>query len=305
MKLSLVLALLLPACEPEPDDTQPVVDDTAGNDCGLTLDFALIPAGSYARGSDLMEPGRNEDEQAHDVTLTRGFYMSRTEVTQADFQVLMGYDNSNNPGCNRCPVDEVSWHEAAYYANKVSECRGFRSCYVCGGDLPDVECHLKGSVESPYDCRGFRLPTEAEWEYAARAGTTTAFSNGGGLNDGNEDMCEGELALDNGALIDDIAWYCGNATTSQPVAQKEANPWGLQDMHGGVWEWCHDIYTHYPVNSVTDPVGSDPQPRLVKRGGSWDTQARFLRSANRLWQGALYRDDTLGFRLVRTDASQE
>ncbi len=298
--LSLLLPLLV-ACGEAPEDSEAPIDpDDTAVDCGTTLDFVRIDAGTFTMGSAEDEPGRNDDEPAHEVTLTFDFFMGRTEVTQADFQVLMGYDNSNNPGCSRCPVDEVSWNEAAYYANALSECRGFQRCYVCTGELPDVDCHLKSTFDTPYHCRGFRLPTEAEWEYAARAGTTDSFSNGGNLNDGNEDMCEGGLALDNGALMDDIAWYCGNASTTQPVAQKAANPWGLHDMHGSVWEWCGDYYAEYPTEPATNPVGEESQPRLVKRGGSWDTQSRFLRSANRLWQGELYRDDTLGFRLART-----
>ncbi len=308
MKPSLPLLILLMgvACgQEDPDDSTPDTTETAVDECGVELDFARLEAGTFTMGSLETEPGRNDDELAHEVTLTNAFYMGTTEVTQAAFRDLMGYDNSNNPECKRCPVDEVSWNEAAYFANLMSDCLDLQRCYICTGDLPDADCKLKGSFESPYKCRGFRLPTEAEFEYAARAGTTASFSNGGNLNDGNEDMCEGNLPLDNGSLVDDFAWYCGNATTTQPVGEKEPNPWGLHEMHGSVWEWCEDIYTDYPEKPMTDPVGYDPQPRLVKRGGSWDTQTRFLRSANRLWQGEEYRDDTLGFRLVRTAPNNE
>ncbi len=303
MKPIPLLACLLAAAacgQEDPSDTGP--DTTGGtglNQCGVELPFTRITAGTFTMGSQDDEPGRNDDEAAHQVTLTRDYYMGSTEVTQAAFRELMGYDNSNNPKCKRCPVDEVSWHEAAYFANLLSDCSGIQRCYVCTGELPEVECQLKSGFNTPYHCKGYRMPTEAEWEYAARAGTTASFSNGGNLNDGNEDMCEGNLALDDGSLVDDFAWYCGNATTTQLVGEKLANPWGLYDMHGSVWEWCQDVYIDYPTESVTDPYGEEHPPRLVKRGGSWDTQARFLRSANRLWQYGGYRDDTLGFRLVR------
>ena len=304
--IPLLLPALLTACgEDSPHDSLADPVDTAGQDCGVDLGFVRVGAGSFTMGSQGAEEGRNDDESAHEVTLTRDFYMGRTEVTQADFLAIMGYDNSNNAGCNRCPVDEVSWDEAAHFANELSACRGFQTCYVCTGALPDVDCHLKSAFDSPYHCHGFRLPTEAEWEYAARAGTSSAFSSGGNLVDGNGDLCEGGLTLDDGVLLDDIAWTCGNATTTQPVAQKQPNAWDLYDMHGSVWEWCQDDYAEYSTTPVTDPVGDDTQPRLVKRGGSWDTQARFTRSANRLWQGAEYRDDTLGFRLARTAPEQD
>ena len=301
----LPLLLAIGCGKEEPNDSTQDTPDTAVDSCGVELEFVRLDAGSFTMGSHEAEPGRNDDELAHQVTLTRAFHIGATEVTQAAFRALMGYDNSNNPECKRCPVDEVSWNEAAYFANLMSDCRDLQRCYVCSGELPDADCKLKEAFDSPYDCRGFRLPTEAEWEYAARAGTSASFSNGGDLNDGNEDMCEGNLPLDDGSLVDSFAWYCGNATTTQPVGEKLPNAWGLYDMHGSVWEWCEDIYIDYPEGPVTDPVGYDPQPRLVKRGGSWDTQARILRSANRLWQRQDYRDDTVGFRLVRTAPNNE
>ncbi len=231
----------------------------------LGMKFVLIPAGTFLMGSPLNEAGRDSDERRHKVTLTRPFYMQTTEVTQGQWQTVMGANPSHFRGCGEtCPVERVSWHDAQRFIFRLNAMAG-----------PNT----------------YRLPTEAEWEYAARAGSQTALSNGRLTVTG----------CDHDAKLDHVGWYCGNSDQkSHPVAQKQPNSWGLYDMHGNVWEWCQDWYGDYPSGPATDPQGPTTGLIRVNRGGSWWWFARFCRSANRIRYMPFDRTEDIGFRLALT-----
>jgi len=205
-------------------------------------------------GSPASEEGRDSDEVQHTVTLTKGFWLSDHEVTQSEYQAVMGSNPSEFKGDLNRPVEQVSWDEAVLYCQKLTERE-----------------RAAGRITAQ---QAYRLPTEAEWEYAARAGTTGALY--------------GEL--------DTIAWWNGNAgNQTHPVKQKAPNAWGLYDMIGNVWEWCSDWYGNYPTVSVTDPRGPSSGSVRVRRGGSWLSDARGARSASR-WGDPGDRYGRLGFR---------
>ena len=238
----------------------------------------FIKAGSFTMGSPANEPGRSSDEVQHKVTITRSFYMMKNEITQGEFQALMGYNPSHFSSCgSTCPVEEVNWHEVAAYANALSKKEGLSECFKCSGSGTSVSCSAV-SHSGYVACKGWRLPTEAEWEYAARAGTT-------GARYGN---------------LDDIAWSVklfGNKT--HPVGGKQANAWGLYDMLGNVWEWTYDWYGDYSSSAVVDPVGTSSGSWRVYRGGGWvGIGAWAARSAARNWGSPGRRGRSLGARLV-------
>ena len=244
-------------------------------------EWVRIKAGSFTMGSPSNERGRDDDERQHRVTITRDFEIQTTEVTQGQFQDVMGYNPSRFTSCGReCPVEQVSWDEAAAYCNALSERASLGQCYGCNGSGRDVTCSPSSRYSLPYVCPGYRLPTEAEWEYAARAGTT-------GSRYGN---------------LNAVAWYSDNSeSTTHRVGQKRASVWGLYDMLGNVLEWCHDWYgDDYPSGSVTDPTGSASGSRRVFRGGSWGNLARGTRAAYRSRNTPGYRHYYLGFRPSRS-----
>ena len=235
-------------------------NDTYTNSLGQT--FKLIPAGTFTMGSPSSEPGRDSDETQHQVTLTQPFYMQQTEVTQAQWEAVMGTNPSEFFECPTCPVETVSWNDVQEFISRMNE-RG----------------------EGIYS-----LPTEAQWEYAARAGTTTAFYNGGITVTG----CSYDPNLNA------IGWYCYNDEGwPGSVGQKVPNAWGLSDMSGNVNEWCSDWYGSYPLSAVTDPTGPSSGSYPVLRGGSWYNYARDCRSANRSTGYPSTRDFGIGFRLLR------
>ena len=255
----------------------------------------LIPAGSFTMGSPTNELGRGSNETQYQVTLTRSFFMQKYEVTQSEFQARMGYNPSHFSSCGgNCPVERVTWHEAAAYSNAVSRAAGLPECFTCTGSGTSVACEVAAAYTGAnyYNCLGYRLPTEAEWEYAYRAGTTTAFYNGGITNT----SCS---PLD--ANADAIAWYCGNAQSkTHPVGGKQPNAWGLYDMAGNVWEWCYDWFGTYPTQAATDPVGAATGTARVRRGGGWDYLADVVRAAQRSVSTPTSRYYSVGFRVVRS-----
>jgi len=220
----------------------------------LGLAVRWVPRGRFSMGSPSSEPDRYSDEVQHEAVLTRGFFLAETECTQGQWESVMRGNPSHFKGSDR-PVEQVSWEEAVEY------CRKLTAKQRAEGILP-------GGWE-------WRLPTEAEWEYAARAGTTGAR--------------HGEL--------DAIAWYGGNSgSQTHPVKEKAPNAWGLYDMLGNVWEWCSDWHGDYPTGSVIDPAGPGSGSGRVDRGGSWNFVARNARSAFRSRNDPGSRNYVLGFR---------
>ncbi len=217
----------------------------------LGMEFVPISPGTFMMGSPESEEDRYKDEIQHEVTLTQGYYLQTTEVTQGQWQAVMGNNPSHFKNCGEnCPVENISWEDVQAFIQKLNQ------------------------QERDYQ---YRLPTEAEWEYAARASTTTPFSFGN-------------------TLSTDQANYDSNRTTQ--VKSFPPNAWGLYDMHGNVWEWCQDWYGDYPSDSVTDPQGPPSGDHRVLRGGSWVSSARLCRSAVRLWGTPGDRHYRFGFRLV-------
>ena len=264
----------------------------------LTIDPGTFEMGTPEGGSARKAGG--SDEILHTVTLTRRFAMLSTEVPQGQFESLMGYNPSYNLSCGvNCPVESLNWSEAAAYCNALSVAEGFATCYTCTGTGADVDCAPDVAYASPYDCPGYRLPTEAEWEYAARAGTAFATYNG---NQDDEHLgCEQP-----NDVMDSIAWFCGNSGDRiHPVGMKTPNDYDLYDMLGNVHEWCHDRYGSYPAGPVDDPWGPTSGLYRVYRGGAWYAAAEYTRAAVRLWNLPEHRDVDLGFRPVRSLAGMD
>ncbi len=241
---------------------------------GLSASFVRIPRGSFQMGSPGSEANRDSDETPHSVTLTRDFEMQSTDVTQLEWFLAMGYNPSyfksegyckdaylviNGVGlCPNHPVEQVSWNDAQAFIQKVNAAK---------------------------DGYTYRLPTEAEFEYAARAGTATAYSFGDDVNQ-----------------LGQYGWYGDNSSgQTQAVGTKLPNAYGLYDMHGNVWQWVQDFYDRsYSKSSATDPTGPSSGSYRVIRGGGWFNDARSCRSASRYYYDASGRSSNLGFRLVRT-----
>ncbi len=222
----------------------------------LSMDFVYIQPGTFMMGSPNSESIRDRDERHHKVTLTRGYYLQTTEVTQGQWRQVMGSNPSNFKRCgDDCPVERVSWDDAQTFIQKLNQ---------------------KESTDK------YRLPTEAEWEYAARAGSTGWYGFG-----------------DSTRLLGNYAWYESNSgQQTHAVGQKRANAWGLYDIHGNVLEWCQDWYGHYPTGSVTDPKGPSSGVLRVYRGGGWDARSIYCRSADRSRGAPDSRGYDLGLRLA-------
>ncbi|MEI7686492.1 MAG: formylglycine-generating enzyme family protein [Planctomycetota bacterium] len=302
---------LLLGPDPAPDPALPRIDESGrkpgtakvvdlGNN--VKLEFVWIPPGEYLMGSPMNEPGRDVQERLHRVKLTKGFWMGKYEVTQEQWQCVMG----NNPSWfqkagPRAPVETVRWDQAKKFLRKLGEMTAGKD-NSAGGK--------------------FRLPTEAEWEWACRAGTDKASYNGKVTIQG----------ANNGPELDAIAWYGGNSGVAyeggvlsahwpakqhdhrlagtHPVGGKQPNAWGLYDMLGNVWEWCENKHSAYPSQAVTDPTGEGKNPDSmggVVRGGAWNSYVRLCRSASRDWTYSreLWRNPMIGFRVVMDESPTE
>jgi len=261
------------------------------------------PPATFTMGTPSGSPGHMSDEVEHRVTLTRSFEILVNEVTQGEFEALMGFNPSyfwNIAHASTHPVDQVTWHDAAAYANALSGKDGYSLCYNCD-ELTELgwHCELADWVppNTPYSCPGgWRLPTEAEWEYAARAGVTTDTPGGDVAAEylyacpPDDPPCP---------LLLDCAWFCGNSEhETHDVRTRDSNDWGLYDMVGNVHEWCFDAYGEYS-GDVTDPWGLPSGTLRVIRGGSWLNAGYLLRFGSRDTYLVTGSNMTLGFRLVR------
>ncbi len=268
--LTVVLVLTLTSCATPSrlmvqEEETPVMRSTMGQGerifKSIGMEFVYIAPGTFMMGSPWNESNwvRHNDETQHWVTLTRGFYMQTTEVTQGQWKAVMGRNPSHFKSCgDDCPVEQVSWNDAQKFIRKLNQREGGNK---------------------------YRLPTEAEWEYAARAGSTARFYFG-----------------DDERRLGEYAWYNENSEKTHPVGQKKPNDWGLYDMYGNVWEWCQDWHGTYPSGSVTDPTGPSNGSYRVYRGGCYVSFLPWgVRSADRYANSRRHRAPGVGFRLLRTN----
>jgi len=226
----------------------------------IGMELVWIAPGKFTMGSSTLEQDHYKEEGPQtEVTLTKGYWLAKYEVTQAEYEAVIGSNPSKWKG-QRLPVEQVSWTEAVEFCRKLTE-----------------KERVTGRLPAGYE---YRLPTEAQWEYACRAGTRTRF----GFGDSDEQL-------------GNYAWYDANSgKATHPVGQKQSNAWGLHDMHGNVWEWCVDWLGDYPGGHVIDPAGATSGSVRVERGGSWYHMPKFNRSAYRGRSGPASARASLGFR---------
>jgi uncharacterized repeat protein (TIGR02543 family) len=261
----------------------------------VNMVMVWIQGGTFTMGSPTTETGRSSSETQHTVTLT-GFYMGKYPVTQAQYEAVMGTNPSlftipagSETNTAQRPVEGVSWYDALVFCNRLSMAAGLSPAYringstdpAAWGTIPTSSNATWNAVEIVAGSTGYRLPTEAQWEYACRAGTTTAYNTGA-------------------TISDNTGWYYSNSgSRTHTVGEKPANTWGLFDMHGNVEEWCWDWNGGYTSGAQTDPMGAVSGNSRVVRGGSWGSYSQNLRSAYRVGNYPNYRYGNGGFRLVR------
>ncbi len=235
----------------------------------LGMEFVLIPAGMFVMGSPIDEVHRGASEVQHPVTITRSFYMQTTEVTVDQWRAVMGRRFiAKKKGSGDMPVVKVSWYDCKKFIRKLS---------LMTGDI-------------------YALPTEAQWEYAARAGSKTAYFWGDQID------CTRAMFANNPMKYDACVFANRSSGVDpgepQPVKRYPPNAWGLYDMHGNVWEWCEDLFDRYDAVSVVDPCETESGKDRVRRGGSWFGPGYSCRSANRAFGHPMSRLQNTGFRLV-------
>ncbi|MDR0444446.1 MAG: formylglycine-generating enzyme family protein [Treponema sp.] len=255
------------------------VDDAVQGGSRLPANFVRINGGTFTIGSPAGEYRRDNNEVQHQVTVS-SFYMGIFTVTQKEYEEIMGTNPSNFKGSD-LPVERVTWFDAVEYCNRRSQEEGLTPAYTRTGD----------NVTWNRSANGYRLPTEAEWEYACRAGTTTPFNTGNNITTSQANY-DGDYPYNRNAL-----GSSRRRTTN--VGSFPANAWGLFDMHGNVWEWCWDWFGDYSSANLDDPAGVPSGSSRVIRGGSWDNSGAGVRSAYRRSLTPSFRIINLGFRLVR------
>jgi formylglycine-generating enzyme required for sulfatase activity len=254
----------------------------------LGIEMVRIRGGTFTMGSS--DSADSEASPPHQVTLS-AFYMGKYEVTQAQYQEVMGINPSDfisDPAAGdiqrRRPVEMVTWYDAVEFCNKLSKREGRTPVYTISGRTPATGSIIIAEVTANWNANGYRLPTDAEWEYACRAGTTTAYNTGN-------------------TISNNTGWYNANSGgKTHEVGKKPPNAWGLYDMHGNVFEWCWNMFETYTSNAKTNPTGSEgtaPGLHRVIRGGFWGTDEDFMRSANRVRYTPGDGRSITGFRIVR------
>lgn len=266
----------------------------------------------FTMGSDDSQGlGAKEESPAHEVVLRYVYAMWRKEITQDEFREMMGYNPSYFKACGKdCPVESVNWHEAAFYCNRLSQKYGLSSCFRCTGQYRHAICEVNPYFAGKryYECNGFRLPTEAEWEYAVRAGSKGIYY---------QVPTSSDILV---PVVDRVAWYGKNSHITykggfscsiqqadkkearcgaKPTGQREPNAWGLHDMLGNVSEWVYDRFGLYTGSKQTDPVGSN-EGRRVFRGCNWFHQNPECRMSRRFQASPSLRNNLMGFRTART-----
>ena len=258
-----LLLVVLPLTGGKSGQSQTNSGDTTSTQIISGITFVSIPGGSFSMGqSGIAEPVHNG--------IISAFEMSATEITQGQYQAVIGTNPSYFTGDDNLPVEKVSWWDAIKFCNALSAKERLEQCYN------------ENTGACDFTKKGFRLTTEAEWEYACRAGTTTTYYTGDTESD-----------------LGRAGWYGNSSSKTNPVGQKVANAWGLYDMHGNVWEWCHDWYGSYGSWSVTDPIGARTGSDRVLRGGCWNILAFFCSSVDRFYGYPVSRNQFVGFRVVR------
>ena len=270
--LALSIMMFIISCSDDGNSVQ--VDKTVkGN-------LVLIPAGPFSLGNTGSYEGEYDEKPPVTIIISKPFYISKYEITQQQYKAVMGNNPSEFKG-DDLPVEQVSWYDALNFCNTLSKSEGLTQCYTINGT----------KVTCDFEANGYRLPTEAEWEYAAKAGTKTDFYSGKLTYSGNSPIDPN---------LDKIAWYSANSSNAtHPVGQKAPNAFGLYDMSGNVWEWCWDRYAEYPSKETKDYQGPEIGTYRVYRGGGWRNLAWYCRSTNRDRNYLDDKNNSLGFRVVK------
>jgi sulfatase modifying factor 1 len=272
------------------------------------MTFAVVEAGAFEMGSSNTEPGRRPDETAHRVQITRSFLLGAYEVTQDEYQQVMkanpsgfaetgaGKDRVAGQKTGRFPVEQVTWFDAVEFCNRLSQLDGYPPYYQID-DAKREGANLKSAAVTIRGGNGYRLPTEADWEYASRAGSTKPFHFGTNNTGREANVKPGTTTI---SYTTAPQWQAPNRTVK--VGSFSPNFWGLHDMHGNTAEWCGDWYDkdYYPSSPPQDPPGPASGVHRVLRGGSWMVNQAACRSASRFWLPPGEAANHVGFRVART-----